>query len=62
MVAFLVLVLCAVGAGFSPNLADVLVGLYDADERGLLVPRGDRTVRCDIALETTLTRLVGAAV
>lgn len=51
-----------VGAGFSPNLADALVGLYDADERGLLVPRGDRTVRCDTGLETTLARLLGAAV
>lgn len=51
-----------VGAGFSPNLADALVGLYDADERGLLVPRGDRTVRCDTGLETTLARLLGATV
>ena len=51
-----------VGAGFSPNFADALVGLYDADDRGLLVPRGDRTVRCDTGLETTLAQLVGAAV
>ncbi|CAN5223261.1 hypothetical protein BH20ACT3_BH20ACT3_15490 [soil metagenome] len=49
-----------VGAGFSPEVAEVLVGLYDADERGLLAPRGDRTVPCDTGLETTLAALVGA--
>lgn len=48
------------GAGFSPHVAEVLVGLYDADERGLLAPRGDRMVRCDTDLETTLAALVGA--
>lgn len=51
-----------VDAGFSPDVADVLAGLYDADDRGVLAPRGDRSVRCDTALETTIAGLVGIPV
>jgi uncharacterized protein YbjT (DUF2867 family) len=48
-----------VGAGLPHHIATVLAGLHDADERGLLAPRGDRLVRCTTELETTLARLVG---
>lgn len=48
-----------VEAGFSPHIAEVLTGLYDADERGALVPRGDRTVRATTELERTIAGLVG---
>lgn len=50
-----------VAAGMSPDVARVMGGLYDADQRGLLVPRGDRTVHCETRLEATLARLVGVA-
>lgn len=48
-----------VDTGLSPHIAEVLAGLYDADERGVLVPRGDRTVRATTELPTTLGTLVG---
>jgi uncharacterized protein YbjT (DUF2867 family) len=51
-----------VDAGFPAHLAETLVGLYEADDRGLLQPRGDRTVRCTTPLERTLAMLVGAPV
>lgn len=47
-----------VAAGMSPDVARVMVGLYDADQRGVLVPRGDRTVRCETELATTLAEVV----
>jgi uncharacterized protein YbjT (DUF2867 family) len=49
-----------VGSGLSPELAAVLVELYDADERGLLAPRGDRRERGTTPLEETLAGLVHA--
>lgn len=51
-----------VEAGVSPHIAEVLSGLYGAAQRGLLEPRGDRTIRCATELDTTLADLVGAAV
>ena len=48
-----------VDAGVPRHIAQVMVGLYDADERGLLAPRGDRTVRATTPLEATLAGLVG---
>ena len=49
-----------VDAGFSQHIAEVLAGLYDADQRGVLVPRGDRTVRATTELEHTIAGLIGA--
>ncbi len=51
-----------VGAGFPRHLAEVLVGLYEAGERGILTSKGDRIVRCATPLETTLAGLVGVPV
>jgi len=48
-----------VDTGVPQHVAELLFGLYDADERGLLAPRGDRTVRATTGLETTLAHLVG---
>lgn len=50
------------GAGVPPQLAEELVGLYDAESRGLLQPRGDRRHRCTTELEDTLRQVVPAAV
>ncbi|MBB5791248.1 NAD(P)H-binding protein [Jiangella mangrovi] len=50
------------GAGLPPELAAELVALYEATDRGLLVPRGDRTHPCTTPLETTLRDLVADAV
>ncbi|HLR94502.1 MAG TPA: NmrA family NAD(P)-binding protein [Jiangellaceae bacterium] len=47
-------------AGFSAHIAEVLTELYDADQRGVLVPRGDRTVRATTELEATIAGLIGA--
>lgn len=49
-----------VDAGIPEHPAEVLVGLYDADDRGLLQTKGDRTVHCPTRLETTLDVLIGA--
>jgi uncharacterized protein YbjT (DUF2867 family) len=49
-------------AGVPPALADALVELYDADERGLLEPRGDRRHPCTTSLEVTLRELTAAPV
>lgn len=48
-----------VDAGLPAEVAMELVGLYEADDRGVLVARGDRTVRCTTELETTIAQLVG---
>lgn len=47
-------------AGLSASVAEVLVGLYDADDAGLLVPRGDRTVTVGTDIAETIARLLGA--
>ena len=47
-------------AGFSPHIAQVLAGLYDADQRGLLIGRGDRTVTCTTPIDQTFAALAGA--
>lgn len=44
--------------GVSRHFADVLVELYDADERGLLRSQGDRVLRCHTELERTLRGVV----
>ncbi len=49
------------GAGVPPLLAAELVGLYDADNRGLLRPRGDRRYRCTTGLDETLRHVVHTA-
>lgn len=50
-----------VEAGFSRHIAEVLSGLYDADERGVLRPRGDRRVRCSTPIDVTLHDMVRRA-
>ena len=45
-------------AGFPPHVAASLAELYRADERGLLAPRGDRTVEVTTPLEATLRRVL----
>lgn len=47
-----------VGAGVPPLLAAELVELYDADNRGILRPRGDRRRRCTTELGDTLRHVV----
>lgn len=47
-----------VGAGLSASVAEVLVGLYDADERGILQPRGARAVTVRTGIEETLAHLL----
>lgn len=50
-----------VDSGLPPHVAEVLLGLYDADDHGgLLVPRGDRVVRCPTDLATTIRAVVAA--
>jgi len=51
-----------VDAGFSPHIAEVLAGLSEAEQCGILTPRGDRTVHCATELDETLAALVGAPV
>lgn len=48
-------------AGVPAQLAAELVAMYDADNRGLLVPRGDRTFPCLTPLDETLRQLVPVA-
>jgi uncharacterized protein YbjT (DUF2867 family) len=50
-----------VAAGFPTQIAALLAELYDADERGLLQPRGDRRVQCSTEIDETLHDLVGSA-
>ncbi|MFT3943056.1 MAG: NAD(P)H-binding protein [Ancrocorticia sp.] len=45
-------------AGFRPHIARSLAELYRADERGLLAPRGDRSVPAHTSLETTIKRVL----
>lgn len=45
-------------AGFTAAAAAQLAELYEADERGDLAPRGDRTVRTTTELESTLRALL----
>lgn len=47
-------------AGFRPHVAASLAELYRADERGLLLPRGDRSVRVSTPLEATIGRMLGS--
>ncbi|GII95881.1 NmrA family NAD(P)-binding protein [Sinosporangium siamense] len=49
-----------VGAGFRPYVAESLAELYRADEGGLLAPRGDRSVRVDTGIETTIRRILAS--
>jgi uncharacterized protein YbjT (DUF2867 family) len=48
-------------AGLSPTAAALVAGLYEADQRDLLVPRGDRGVRGETPIEHTVRRLVATA-
>jgi uncharacterized protein YbjT (DUF2867 family) len=48
------------GAGVPPLLAAELVELADADNRGILRPRGDRRVRATTELDDTLREVVRA--
>lgn len=47
------------GAGVPAELAAELVELSDADGKGLLAPRGDRSEKCTTPLAETLRQLVG---
>lgn len=49
-------------ADVPPQLAAELVELYDAEDRGILQPRGDRRHRCTIGLDQTLRQVVQAAI
>lgn len=46
------------GAGMPPGLAAELAELYEATERGLLVPAGDRRYTCSTGIEETLSALI----
>jgi uncharacterized protein YbjT (DUF2867 family) len=45
-------------AGLSPHGAELLAGLHDADQRGVLRPAGDRLVRGRTSLDETLRQLL----
>ncbi|MGH2587332.1 MAG: NmrA family NAD(P)-binding protein [Dehalococcoidia bacterium] len=47
-----------VEAGLSRHIAEVLVGLYDAGERGILQPKGDRRLQGRTEIDETLRSLV----
>ena len=49
------------GAGLPAPLAHELAALYDAEQRGLLQPRGDRRYAGTTQLDETLRRIVTAA-
>ncbi len=49
------------GAGFQPHVAEALAELYRADAQGLLAPRGDRSVRVNTAIETTIAGLLAGS-
>jgi uncharacterized protein YbjT (DUF2867 family) len=46
-------------AGLPTAAAELLTELYDADQQGLLAPRGDRSVEGTTPLQATLADLVG---
>ncbi|MBZ2196889.1 NmrA family NAD(P)-binding protein [Occultella gossypii] len=50
-----------VQAGLPAAAAELLAELHDADQHGLLAPRGDRTERGATGLRPTIARLVGVA-
>lgn len=45
-------------AGFRPHIAESLAELYRADERGLLAPRGDRSIRGTTSIENTISQML----
>jgi uncharacterized protein YbjT (DUF2867 family) len=49
-----------VEAGFSRHIAEVLAGLYEAGERGILQPRGDRQRQGRTEIDETIRDLVQA--
>lgn len=49
-------------AGVPPQLAPELVELYDAENRGILQPCGDRQHRCTTGLDETLRRVIQTAI
>lgn len=51
-----------IDAGLAPAVAASMAELYRATTRGLLIPRGDRLVRCETTVEQTLAARVPAAV
>lgn len=50
-----------VDAGVPPPLAAELIGLYDAEQRGILQPNGERQYTCSTTIDDTLRRVVRAA-
>lgn len=48
------------GAGFRPHIAASLSELYRADERGLLAPRGDRSIHASTSIGETIDRVLAA--
>lgn len=51
-----------IDAGVPPSFAEELAGLYDAEQRGILTPRGDRQHDCAIPIGEILRDLARAAV
>lgn len=49
-----------VDAGFRPHIAESLADLYRADERGLLTPRGDRSVPVPTSIEATIGQMLAS--
>jgi uncharacterized protein YbjT (DUF2867 family) len=47
-----------VEAGFSRHIAEVLAGLYEAGERGILQPKGDRRLEGRTEIDETIRNLV----
>lgn len=47
-------------AGFRPHIAESLAELYGADQRGLLAPRGDRSIHVSTGIETTIDRMLAS--
>ncbi len=51
-----------VDAGFRPDAAEGIAQLYRADARGLLAPRGDRSIDVATPIEDTIAGLIAGAV
>lgn len=47
-------------AGYRPHIAEGLAELYRADDRGLLTPRGDRSIRVTTSIDATISRMLAS--
>jgi uncharacterized protein YbjT (DUF2867 family) len=48
-----------VESGLPRHIAEVLAGMYDAFQRGIIQPRGDRLIQVHTEIDETIRGLVG---